>query len=309
MVRWMARLLLIVAIVVGVIARYAIGNAEFSRTGNVTEVFIVRGIGSLFMDFRLKLLLTLVTVALIVFDWVRNKRPDLFWVGVAGTAIAALLEILAIASGERQIQANELFGLALPLVVDLPLRAIAEFAFYAVLLLFFADRMLQCKTRKRTIVVFVLVTVAFSAVSFVNGIQTPNYGGQVLSRRAMTGTGSLLLMGLLVYLVAAFFMTRPRSAGDCAGRYLLARPTDADRQRGRSLLVLLAIFMSVGELTEVLAGARWVEIGPFASPRHARPWIELLGLAYNALIEGAVYYVPYFTVPVGFKLITSIKLQ
>jgi hypothetical protein len=121
----------------------------------------------------------------------------------------------------------------------------------------------------------------------------------------MTGTGSLLLMGILVYLVVAFFWTRPRSAGDQAGRYLLARPTDADRQRGLYLLILLAVFLSVGQLTEVLAGARWVEIGPFESPRHARLWVELLGLAYNALVEGAVYYMPYFTVPAGLKLLES----
>jgi hypothetical protein len=303
------KLLLIGLIVVVAVARYAIGNYEFSQAGSVTEIFIIRGVGSLFMDFRLKVLLMMATVALIVVDWRRNKRPDYFWVGVAGTLIAALLEILAIASGERQIHANYLFGLELPLMVDLPVRAIAEFAFYAVLLLFFTDRMLPEKTRKNTIIVFAIVTVAFNAVSFANGIQTPHYGGNVLSRRAMSGTGSLILMGILVYIVAAFFLTKPRSEGDEAGRYLLARPTDADRQRGLYLLILLAIFLSVGQLTEYLAGARWVEIGPFGSTRHAHPLIELIGLAYNALVEGAVYYMPYYTIPLGLKLIESIKKE
>jgi hypothetical protein len=248
-------------------------------------------------------------VALIAIDWRRNKRPDYFWVGVAGTLIAALLEILAIASGERQLQVNYLFGFKLPLIVDLPVRAIAEFAFYAVLLLFFTDRMLQEKTRKNTIIVFAIVTVAFNAVSFANGIQTPNYGGDVLSRRAMTGTGSLILMGIIVYAVAAFFLTKPKSEGGEAGKYLLLRPSHPDRQRGLHLLILLAVFLSVGQLTEYLAGARWVEIGSFESTQHAHPLIELLGLAYNALVEGAVYYMPYYTIPLGLKLVESIRKE
>ena len=305
--RWIKTLLLVVVIIVVVVARYAIGNREYTQAGYVTEVFIVRGIGSLFMDFRLKLLLTIVTIVLIVVDWTRNKRPDLLWVAVAGTAIAALLEILAIVSGERQIQVNRLFGLALPLIVDLPLRAISEFAFYAVLLVFTADRMLRPESRRPAIIAFVFVTLAFNAVSFANGIQSPDYGGEVLSRRAMTGTGSLLLMGLLVWIVAAFFWTRPRAPGDPAGRYLFVRPTDADRRRGLLLLLLLAIFLSVGQATEVLAGARWVEVGPFDGTRHAPLWVELLGLAYNALVEGAVYYMPYFTIPLGLRLVRSIQ--
>jgi hypothetical protein len=96
-------------IVTIVVARYAVGKYEFSQIGSVTEIFIIRGVGSLFMDFRLKLLLTMATVVLIAVDWKRSKRPDYFWVGVAGTLIAALLEILAIASGERQIQVNHSF--------------------------------------------------------------------------------------------------------------------------------------------------------------------------------------------------------
>jgi hypothetical protein len=169
--------------------------------------------------------------------------------------------------------------------------------------------MRQEKTRRIAIIVFAIATVAFNAVSFANGLQTPNYGGDVLSRRAMTGTGSLIFMGIIVYIVAAFFTTRPRSEGDKAGRYLLVRPTDADRQRGLYLLVLLAIFLSIGQLTEYLAGARWVETGPFGGTRHAHPLVELVGLAYNALVEGAVYYMPYFVVPVGFKLVQSTRKE
>ena len=80
-------------------------------------------------------------------------------------------------------------------------------------------------------------------------------------------------------------------------------------RRGLCLLILLAIFLSAGQLTEYLAGARWVEIGPFGSTRHAPPLVELLGLAYDALVEGAVYYMPYYTIPLGLKLVESIKKE
>jgi hypothetical protein len=119
----------------------------------------------------------------------------------------------------------------------------------------------------------------------------------------MTGTGSLILMGIIGLAVFAFFVTKPRTAGDNPGRFLFSKPDKALRKRGFYLFILLAIFLSVGQLTEFLAGVRWIEAGPFGDTRHAHPVIELVGLAYNCLVEGAVYYMPYFTIPAGLGLI------
>lgn len=302
-------LLLIGLIIVLVVARYAIGSYEYSREGVVTEVFVIRGLASLFMNFNIKLIYAIATVILFVYDWRRKDRLDYFWVGLTGTLIAAILEALAILSGERQFQVNYLFGIELPLLVDLVVRAIAEFAFYAVMLLFFADRMLREETRKNSIIAFAIVTIALSGVSFANGIQTPNYGGEVASRRAMTGTGSLILMGIITYAAVAFFLTKPKSQESRTGKYLRIKPTDEDRRRGLYLLVLLTIYFSVGQIAEYLAGARWIEIGAIGRTQHAHPFIEFLGLTYNALVEGAVFYMPYFTIPLGLKLVESIKTE
>jgi hypothetical protein len=87
------------------------------------------------------------------------------------------------------------------------------------------------------------------------------------------------------------------------------KPTDGDRRRGFYLLVLLAVYFSAGQMTEYLAGARWIEIGAVGRTQHARPWIEFVGLAYNALVEGAVFYMPYFTIPLGLRLVESIETE
>jgi hypothetical protein len=125
-------LLLIGLIVVVIVARYAIGRYEYTNAGSVTEIFVIRGSDSLFMDSRVKLLLAIATVALIAYDWRISKRPDYFWAGLTGLVIAAALEALAILSGERQFRSNDLFGIQLPFVIDLFVRAVAEFAFYVV---------------------------------------------------------------------------------------------------------------------------------------------------------------------------------
>jgi hypothetical protein len=155
-------------------------------------------------------------------------------------------------------------------------------------------------------IAFAIVTLALSSLSFANGIQSPNYGGEVASRRAMTGTGSLLLMGLITYATVAFFLTRPKPGKQRSGRYLRTRPTDHDRKKGLYLFVLLTVAFTLGQAAEYLAGARWVEIGAIGSTQHAQPQVEFLGLTYNVLFEGAIFYMPYYTIPLGLGLIASI---
>jgi len=298
-------LLLIILIIAVIVARYAVGNYEARQRGAVTEVYVIRGPGSLFMDFNIKLLYAVTTVVLIAVGWRQKGRSDYLWIAVTGTLIAAILEGLAILSGERQFQVNYLFGVELPLLVDLALRGAAEFAFYAVAFLWLADGMLKETAKKTWVITFAVVTIVLSAVSFANGIRIPNYGGDVPSRRAMTGTGSLILMGIIAYATLAFFLTKPRSDEDSTGSYLRTKPTDGDRRRGLHLAVLLTIYFAVGQLTEYLAGVRWVEIGAVGATQHAPPLVELIGLIYNVVFEGTLFYVPYYTIPVGLGLVKS----
>ncbi len=60
-------------------------------------------------------------------------------------------------------------------------------------------------------------------------------------------------------------------------------------------------------MSEYLAGVRWIETGAVGATQHAPPLVELIGLAYNVVFEGTVFYVPYYTIPVGLGLVRSVE--
>jgi hypothetical protein len=283
-----------------ILARYAMGRYEFLQGQGVTEIFIIRGSGSSYMDFNFKFFLVIALIALVLYDWKKNKRLDYFWISVI-CALGIPLEAIIQLTGERLIQANYLFGIPLPYVVQLPLQVLAEASFDTAMVLFFADMMLKAKTRKRAMIAFSAVMIAWFAFILANGIQTPNYGGEVPSRRVMSGTGELAVIFTGTYVVLAFFLTK--------GRYLRVTPSIGDRRRGLYLLTLLVIYGTVGTIGMYVAGVRWVEIGGTGSTQHAQPLVEFAAFAYNVTFEYAFAYSLSYVILVGLKLITNVGHQ
>ncbi len=294
----MKRIYLVIFPIFIVLGRYAIGRYEFQHEHRVTEIFIIRGLGSSYMDFNLKFFLVIALIAIMLYDWKKNKRLDYFLI-CAVCAIGIPIEAFIQLTGQRLLQANYLFGMRLPYIFQLPLQVLSEAAFDVVMLLFFADMMLNKKTKKNAIITFSFVTIVWLAFIFSNGIFTPNYGGEVSSRRVISGTGELAAVLISACVVLAFFLTKKSE------KYLFSTPNDAERRRGLYLLSLLIIYGAIGTFGMYLAGVRWVEIGVLGSTFHAPPLIEFAGLTYNFVFEYAFAYSLSYVILVGLKLIKS----
>lgn len=275
------------------------------------NVYMVRGgvgVGPFNTDFNVKFVFLVATVCLVLYDWRISKRTDYFWVAVFGTAIWSAAESVLQLGGFRAFQQNYLFGIPLPLFVAIPFQGLVEGGFIAVTCLFFGDRVREEKTRWMSIIGFSVLMVALFGGAFINGIQVPNYGGEVPSRRNMTPIIPLVFLGLLTYANIAFFIIhpRPRWEGRRLGTYLKIKPTKSDRMRGWYLFILMTIFGTVWTLAEYLAGTRWIEVGVVGDTRHAPPIIEFLALAFDIVIEITVAYIPFYTLPLGLGLIASL---
>jgi hypothetical protein len=281
-----------------VFGRYAIGKQEYQSTNKVTEIFIIRGSGSSYMDFNLKFILAISAIAITVYDWRKNHRLDYFWIVLIVT-LGLPIEAYVQMTGRRIFHQNYLFGIKLPYLVQLLIQSLSEMSFDTVLLMFLGERMMNEKTRKNAMIVFAAIMVAWLALIFSNGIQTPVYGGEVPSRRVISGTGELAVVLTAAAVTSAFFLTED------GRRYILAVPSKEDKRRGLFLLILLIIYGAVGQIGMYLAGVRWVEIGVLGSTMHAPILIEIVGFMYNFIFEYAFAYTQTFAIAVGLKLIKT----
>ena len=292
------KLILVALVLVIVLGRYSIGKREYQTTNKVTEIFIIRGPGSSYMDFNLKFILAIAAIAITIYDWRKNNRLDYFWIVLIVT-LGLPIEAFVQMTGRRVFVQNYLFGIKLPYVVQLLIQSLSEMSFDTVLLMFLGERMMKEKTRKNAIIAFIVIMVAWLALIFSNGVQTPVYGEDVPSRRVISGTGELAVVLTAAAVTSAFFITEDGL------RYIFAVPSQEDKRRGQYLLILLIVYGAVGQIGMYLAGVRWVEIGVLGSTLHAPPLIEAIGFLYNFIFEYAFAYTQTFVLAVGFKLIKS----
>jgi hypothetical protein len=257
------------------------------------SIFMIRG-GFLGEDFSFKILFTFFTIALVLFDKIRNKRLDYFWVFVFGTIIWIGIEALLQVSGGRIMPNRILFGIQLPLWLSLPIQCIAEGSFVAVFSLFIADLILDVNTKKYGIILLVITIVTlFITVFFIYGIETPNIGGQVPSRRNVFKIGSVITVGIICGVAVYWLIT--------------TGPTP--RKRGLYLFLFMLIIGGAWITFNVLAGQKWVEIGienpngTYSNLRRAPLLIEIVVLMYDIIFEIALIYVPFLAIPYMLGLI------
>ncbi len=258
------------------------------------SVYMIRGgaigAGPFGTNFITKILLVTITLIIVIYDWRKKERLDYLWVFIVGSLIWTWVEAYMQLTGQREFNANYLFYYEIPLFISIPIQGMAEGAAVAVICLFFGDRMLDEETRKKTAIAFTVLMVLLFLSSFSEGIQTPNYGGDVPSRREMYKISSIIFLSTMIIATIIFFFVKPKPE---------------QRMRGLYLLILMIIFGTVWTLGEFLAGTRWIEVGTEGNTRHAPPLIEFASLAFDVLIEIAVAYVPFFSIPVWLGLIKS----
>jgi hypothetical protein len=257
------------------------------------SVFMIRG-GYLGEDFSYKLLFTFFTIALVIFDKTRNKRLDYFWVFLFGTMVWMGIEASLQLTGGRIMPNRILFGIELPLWLSLPIQSIAEGSFVAVFSLFITDLILDVNTKKYGIIVLLTtIAILFIIVFFIYGIETPNIGGQVASRRNIFKIGSVIVVGTICGVAV----------------YWLITTAPIPRERGLFMFLFMLIIASAWIIFNVFAGQKWVEIGienpdgTYSNLRRAPILIEIAVFIYDILFEIALIYVPFLAIPYMLGLI------
>jgi TRAP-type mannitol/chloroaromatic compound transport system permease large subunit len=251
------------------------------------SIFMIRG-GYLGEDFSYKLTSSIVAIILVIFDKKRNKRLDYFWIFLFGTVIWASIEALLQLSGTRVMPDRMLYGIELPLWISIPIQGIAEGSYLAVLGIFIADLVLDENTKKYGIIfLVVIIVISFIRVFIIYGVETPNIGGDVASRRNVFGIGAVILVGGMCGLAV----------------YWLATAKPETRKRGLYMFLFMLIISSFWIIFNVFAGQKWVEIGvenpdgTYSNLRRAPLLIEIAVLVYDIFFEIALIYVPFLAIP------------
>ena len=197
--------------------------------------------GSAFGSGSTSLALCLVTVGLVAWDRYRNKRWDYAWVLLVRAVLLTLAEIYMQLRGTRSLPDRVLFGRE-------PCRwpfqrssvGISEGAFVAVFGLFFADRILQRKSRKQapTLVGLGLTTMCLVALLVVLRAAHSRFIRSGSGRRDPAAVGPLMLLVLVPAFDTWFWWRRPQF-------------------RRRSLLMAAAMLALVATWTVTSTLARW----------------------------------------------------
>ena len=265
-------------------------------------IFMIRG-GSFGQDFGVKLIMSVMALLMCVYDWkTRDGRKDYFWVFLVGTIIWSGAELMLQLAGTRVLQEKYLFGLEITHMIWLtvPLQGMSEGAFVAVLGMLFGDRLLKEETRKKWLLLFIIVLLGMSPLYLREGINFDNVNAgdpSIPSRRDMFPLTAIIFILVMCTLAIVWLITTDSYA----------------RKRGIFMYLIMAAFIAWWTFLEWLSGQRWIEIGTlnsdgsYSNLRRAPPLIEFLALAYDYLVEVSLIYVPFLAIPYWLNLIKTTR--
>lgn len=267
------------------------------------SIFMIRG-GAFGQDFGAKALMSLVGVALCVYDWKVRARKDYFWVFLFGTLIWSTAELVLQLGGTRVLQAKYFFGWDVTDApwLTIPLQGTSEGAFVAVLGVFFGDRFQDPAVRKRWLAVFGGVVVFLLVLALPRGIHFADVNAgdpNIPSRRDMFPLPATIFIVAMCTVAIVWWATT----------------TPAARRRGLWMYAVMAGFIAWWTFTEWLTGQRWIETGTinpdgtYANLARATPTVEFLALAYDYMVEVSLIYVPFLALPSWLGLIESPRNQ
>ncbi len=242
-------------------------------------------------NFNTKLVISLITIGLVLYDRRTRKRWDTFWVFLTATVIWTLVELSLQLRGTRELPERILLGQELPLPVSAVIQGMSEAAFIAVLGLFVGDRILRRSTRTQAWIGFGLMCVFVAFLVLLQSAGNAGSAETVASRRAMLTGSSVLFLVIVVGFNVWFWWRRPQF-----------------RRRTAYMALVMLIFATVWTAASVLVGSRWVDVestemlGAF---RPASQIVSLATLAYDVVLEITLAYLPFFGIPVLLGLINK----
>jgi hypothetical protein len=235
--------------------------------------------------FDVQFWLLVVALAAAGWDSVRRRR-DCWWVLLVGTVTWTAVELALQLSAIRVMPERTLFGVPLPLFLSAPLQGAAEGGAFAVLAMFFGDRLLRRNTRLPSLLglLALCATAAVVVIPFGDALR------EVTSRRNMLSVPSVLC-GTVFLAVDLFFWLR----------------WPVFRRRAVTMFaVLVAIGMS-WTIAGFATGSRWIEVpgpGPDTYSRASPVW-QAFGLGYDVIVEFALAYVAFLALPAMVGLIPA----
>ena len=268
------------------------------------NVFMIRG-GAFGTDFGIKLIFSIITILICIYDWKTNdKRLDYFWVFLTATLILIMAEVMMQTTGIRAIREKYLFGIDITtwLWLTIPLQAISEIAYVAIVGVLFGDRIMKEESRKQwTIILIIFLILRFLIPSIVLVSMGHNFANvnagdpNIPSRRDLFALGTVISISILSF-IAIFWLVK----------------TDSEtRKRGLFMFFAGLIYSICWTLSEWVIGQRWIEVGiqnpsgTYSNLRRADPLLEFSALAYDTIIEMALVNTAFLAIPYLLKLIKS----
>jgi len=268
------------------------------------NVFMIRG-GAFGTDFGIKLIFSIITILICIYDWkTNNKRLDYFWVFLIATLILIMAEVMMQTTGIRAIREKYLFGIDITtwLWLTIPLQAISEIAYVAIVGVLFGDRIMKEESRKQwTIILIIFLILRFLIPSIVLVSMGHNFANvnagdpNIPSRRDLFALGTVISISILSF-IAIFWLVK----------------TDSEtRKRGLFTFYVMLIYSICWTLSEWVIGQRWIEVGiqnpggTYSNLRRADPLLEFSALAYDTIIEMALVNTAFLAIPYLLKLIKS----
>ena len=253
------------------------------------QVFMCRGSeeGSGFFNtnFEIKLIFLLIIIGLVIWDIKDKKRIDYRAILTTGTITWSLAELIMQLTGIRELQIVYIFGWELPFLLQVVIKGCVEGAGVAIFCMFFSDRIMfgEKKTRLLWGCIYTVALTLLFLDAFKEGIQIPDYGGIIPSRRSMIEPISLMFLFIFSSIGVVW--------------YLKSQSKELKR-RAFNMFISMIVFGTVWTLAEYFAGTRWIEVGTFSSSFHAPPLIEFFALSFDVVVEIALVYVPFFVIPI-----------
>ena len=252
----------------------------------IDKLFMIRN-GSLGTDFEAKVLLTSVGILLCLYDWFDRKRKDYFWVFIVSAVIGFLAEWCIQAMGNRVMPVNYLWGQAIPVWESALLRATCEGSAFIVACLFFGDRILEKKARKRWVVYLFLMAGLIISASLIQPFSHKNIAGAVASRREITSGAVVFVLLTIMFFDSIWYRKSSQKV----------------RLRAAAFLWVLTFLTVCWTVAEYAANKRWIEIGTAAGLQHAPRIVEFMTFVWDVLPETVLIYLPFLALPYIFGLI------
>lgn len=248
-----------------------------------TLVYLIRN-GQFAEDYGFKLILTLIALVVCIVLSILRKKYDYLAVFFTGIIIWSLFEIIMTAVGVRIIVEGYLFKphLELHWVIASILRGTSEGAVVAIVGIIFGDYIPKKKTWKYALPAGLLLIGYFMFRTLRNGLATRDVGGLVSSRREVFAWPSVLFFAtFVVFTVIWFIFSKDPKL----------------RKRALSMFVTVLIFATLWAVAQYFANTRWIEIDTGGSFVEASPIITILVFAWDLIIEVALCYVAFYTIP------------